>query len=432
MKKIMTACLLISSFSLVTDGYCSAPAASPQTAPAPATPPKQEIARDVPVTVHLSATPSPFIAEDKKYLVYEVFLTNFKKNTIELTNLAIGGKNSAKPIATFDEAALTTMMAPIGVAYSPDDATIILPGMQKIVYIWLPLETDADIPKELSHTFTVQPMNDDARNISFSPGLMTTNTNDPVIVGVPLLGDNWIAGNGPSNTSEHRRAYRVGDGKVYYSQRFAIDFVRIGLDGLTYKGDKTKNSSYYSYQSDVYSVAPGRVVDIMDHVPENVPNSGITAVAIDIKNMAGNYIMVDLGDNKYALYAHLIPGSLKVKPGDSVAKGQVLAQLGNSGNSSEPHLHLQITDAPSILFANGLPYGFNEFSIRPGQYIDGPTIQVKIIGDVYTNYKNQLMVENSVVKFPDKLTVEKQDDDNSQSDDSQDDKQTDNDNDSQN
>ena len=78
----------------------------------------------------------------------------------------------------------------------------------------------------------------------------------------------------------------------------------------------------------------------------------------------GNHVVLDLGDGVHAVLAHLRRGSVRVRPGDRVAAaGQPLAACGNSGNSSEPHLHFQLMDHPSVLLAAGLPMAFDHFQI---------------------------------------------------------------------
>ena len=78
---------------------------------------------------------------------------------------------------------------------------------------------------------------------------------------------------------------------------------------------------------------------------------------------AGNYVVLDFGRGRYALYAHLIPGSIRVAPGEEVLRGQVLGLAGNSGNSDAPHLHFHIMDGPDPLKSNGLPCVFKKYTI---------------------------------------------------------------------
>ena len=84
--------------------------------------------------------------------------------------------------------------------------------------------------------------------------------------------------------------------------------------------------------------------------------------------MAGNHVVIDHGNGEYSLYAHLKPGSILVKPGNRVTAGTVLAQLGSSGNSTEPHLHFQVCDAADALMCAGIPVQFNNVSLPFADY----------------------------------------------------------------
>jgi murein DD-endopeptidase MepM/ murein hydrolase activator NlpD len=112
----------------------------------------------------------------------------------------------------------------------------------------------------------------------------------------------------------------------------------------------------------VLAVADGKVVEVKDGIVENVPNQP-PVVPITLETVAGNHINLDLGGGVYAMYAHLQPGSLKVKLGDTVKRGQVIALLGNTGNSTEPHLHFQLMDRNSPLMSEGLPYKLPPYTI---------------------------------------------------------------------
>lgn len=150
-----------------------------------------------------------------------------------------------------------------------------------------------------------------------------------------------------------------GSGNGHYlnpNQRFAVDF-QVSVDVApgqrsNHKGDGSKNSDYYAYGQDILAPADGTVVAVVDGVPENPP--GLT----DIYYRFGNAITLSLGNGEYALLAHLQTGSTKVRVGDRVLRGQVLARCGNSGNSTAPHLHFQISDSPTLSVAASLPVQF--------------------------------------------------------------------------
>jgi murein DD-endopeptidase MepM/ murein hydrolase activator NlpD len=77
----------------------------------------------------------------------------------------------------------------------------------------------------------------------------------------------------------------------------------------------------------------------------------------------GNRVVLDLGDGRFAVYAHLQAGSVAVKQGDRITRGQHLAKVGSSGTSGGPHLHFQLTDRPAVVAGDGMPYVFDAFEL---------------------------------------------------------------------
>src|SRR5262249_34890594 len=152
--------------------------------------------------------------------------------------------------------------------------------------------------------------------------------------------------NALSNASSHRRTLLALEGRATIAQRFAIDFTRIDAQGSAFHGDPANNGNWAAYGADVLAVASGRIVTLRDGLPENDPTSDRKAIPISVVTAPGNYIVLDLGHGRFALYAHLKPGSFRVRQGDRVHTGQVLALLGNSGKADAPHLHFQIMDRP--------------------------------------------------------------------------------------
>jgi hypothetical protein len=160
------------------------------------------------------------------------------------------------------------------------------------------------------------------------------------VVRAPVRGSAWIAFNALYNDT-HRRAFVPVDGKERIAQRFAIDWMCLGPDGRLFHGDSKSNANFYDYGAEVLAVADAQISDLKDGLPENAGSNEPSTRHITLDNLVGNYLVLDLGHGRFALYAHLQPGSLKVKLGDKVKAGQVLARLGNSGNSDAPHLHFQ-------------------------------------------------------------------------------------------
>ena len=122
----------------------------------------------------------------------------------------------------------------------------------------------------------------------------------------------------------------------------------------------------------------GKVILVKDGIPENIPGhfgEGSLAVVMSSETLAGNTIALDLGGNQFAHYDHLQPGSLRVKVGQRVRRGQVLALIGNSGSSFEPHLHFELTTDARTLYGEGLPYTLDQYHGLPLQdvRVDFPT-----------------------------------------------------------
>jgi len=124
-------------------------------------------------------------------------------------------------------------------------------------------------------------------------------------------------------------------------------------------------------------------------------------VPITLITVGGNHVALDIGGGKYALYAHVQPGSLRVKVGDHVKRGQVLALLGNSGNSTEPHVHFQIADGPTFLSSEGLPYAMESFDVvgRCG-IAAGPPPSIQCTRKSPVVVKQGIPLENELVRFP--------------------------------
>ncbi|PYI57257.1 M23 family metallopeptidase [Paenibacillus flagellatus] len=153
---------------------------------------------------------------------------------------------------------------------------------------------------------------------------------------LPFQGDWYVFWGGENVLANYHYAVE--------SQRYAYDFVQV-KDGYSYKGDPSKNESYYAYGQKVVSPQDGTVVHVVNDIADNVPVGAMNA-----EQPAGNVVVIDHGNGEFSFLAHLKTGSATVKVGDSVTKGQVVGLCGNSGNSSEPHLHVQVSDS-SDLFA---------------------------------------------------------------------------------
>jgi hypothetical protein len=162
--------------------------------------------------------------------------------------------------------------------------------------------------------------------------IMTSPPRDAVTVGNPLS-ESWDVVSGG-------RSALVNNHWTLAVQRHAVDIVAL-TDGRTYRGDRTRLENFLIFGDPVLAVADARVTAAVDGVPDE-PVGGRTWRA-----MEGNHAVLDIGGGHHVLYGHLKRGSLRVRVGDEVRRGQVIGQVGDSGNSDEPHLHIQVQSTPA-------------------------------------------------------------------------------------
>jgi len=141
-------------------------------------------------------------------------------------------------------------------------------------------------------------------------------------------------------------------------QRYALDFVQVDGGLSRHGGRGTRLDDYHCYGSDILAAAGGTVMHLEDRIPD-APFVGHGFCDFTARSFLGNYVMIQHADDEHALYAHLIRGSVRVRPGEQVAQGQVIGRCGHSGHSSEPHLHFQLQDSPDIFRGMGLPVRFS-------------------------------------------------------------------------
>lgn len=160
-------------------------------------------------------------------------------------------------------------------------------------------------------------------------------------------------------------------------EEFGLDIAKLGETGLSHKGTGTRFDDYYGYGADILAAADGRVIEMADDQSEDPtamqrPDETQEAYfkrlqkeqaeRLEKGSLLGNFVLIDHGQSEFALYAHLKPGSVRVKTGDQVKAGDVIGKLGSSGNSTEPHLHFQISDKPGLGGA-GIPVNFSNLTI---------------------------------------------------------------------
>jgi len=334
--------------------------------------------------------PTAFPSGPHVYVMYELQLTNFWPAPLTLSRIEVLDADApdAQPIAAFETEQLVTMLQPLGgkTLSDPKERLEIADGQSAIAFMSVAFDRNAHIPDRLIHRVS-------AADSGVEGAAIATHYTELHVLGPPVEGANWLAEDGPSNDQDnhHRRGLIIIDGRLVDSRRYAIDWKQI-RDGASFSGDARDVHSYYSYGKAVLAVADGRVVMARDGLPDNIPGHGESfhpAVPITLDTVAGNTITLDLGGGQFAYYMHLQPGSLRVKAGDRVRRGQVVARIGASGDAREPHVHFEVTTSSKLAAGHGVPYLIDRYRCKSAS--DGP-MELRV---------HELPLGNSLVEFGD-------------------------------
>lgn len=194
------------------------------------------------------------------------------------------------------------------------------------------------------------------------------------VLAFPLRGEWWAINSPADQVPSH--------GTDFLAQRYAIDFVRMNASSTLYYRDTVAllrhlsvgvaASEFFAWGQPVFAAAPGRVVAVGDGWPDRTRVNLFAELARatfvppqvrsggDLRPLAGNYVMIE-GRDGVAFHAHLQLQSARVRLGQQVAVGEIIGLVGNSGNSTMPHLHFHLMDGPDPFTAQGLPFAFDSY-----------------------------------------------------------------------
>lgn len=357
----------------------------------------------VPFDIRVPRPPLAVHADGAMHLSYELHVTNIGTKERAISRLEVFGASGGSPLIAWDSSAVRGASRVFG-APPTANGTILPAGRQSVIYLWIDIADAQKVPSQLQHRIIVSPPDSatSARRDTLDGYLVPVQERPPRVLAPPFSGGPWIAVNGPSNTSGHRRTFIPIAGEARIAQRFATDWVKLGADGLLFHGDSTKNANWYGYGTPILAVADGIVTEVKDGIIENVPNSPTMAVPITLETVGGNHVILDIGGGLFAFYAHLQPGSLRVSLGQRVKKGQVVGLLGNSGNSTAPHLHFHVGDTSSPLGTEGQPFVFDLYDRldRLTGDVESMTGAWKQPATGARRVTKELPLENTVVRFP--------------------------------
>lgn len=301
------------------------------------------------------------------HLVYELELTNTKPAAATLQRIdVLDADHPSRVLATYAGPSLVASLRTL--KPSPADSAVIPFGASRLFYVELAIKPDV-VPRALIQRFRLLGAANPGPKTPATPLAYTAGRIDVVraplpVLAPPLHGPGWVAINGCCNSGiTHRGSFQGVNGGLYDAQRFAIDWMRVDAQGELVHGDPTDVSHYVDYGAKVYAVADGTVVDVLDNLPDQSPGKLPDPTTITLRTVEGNHVTIDMGHGLFVFYAHLKKGSVRVARGDHVKAGEVIGELGNSGNTSAPHLHIHVMDGPSAIASDGLPYVIDRFDL---------------------------------------------------------------------
>ena len=304
--------------------------------------------------------------DGRQHVVYELLMINANATPATLQKVeVVSAADPTRTIVTYQGGELLAHLH--STAHTPVTSPRIEFNGVRVFLIDLALPAGAAPPARLMHRLTLRggatpaPQPQTPVTLEYLIAPLTLSANVPKI-GPPLKGRHWVALNGCCEPSGvHRSTNLSVNGGLYFAQRFAIDWMQLDEAGRLVKGNPADVHSWTSYDSDVLAVADGRVVETQQDLNDQPTGSLPDPKTITLANVDGNHIVLDLGNGAFAFYAHLRQNSISVSPGQNVKRGQVLAKLGNTGNTSAPHLHFHLVDGTSTLGSNGIPYVIDTF-----------------------------------------------------------------------
>ena len=383
-------------------------AATLMPAAAAAAPPRQDPDSFTPLALDVLDPPWAVKGSDGRlHAVYEIRLVNTTSLPWQVTGVrAHSATGRGRLLARWSGSRVRGVLRSLRTG---NDTRRVGPGEGALLHLTFSARSRARMPTRLVHVLRLANPDPDngapARLVEVGARTRVIRRT-PAVLGPPLAGDRWVAADGCCLARRHVRAFQPVGGGMFLAQRFAIDWERLDENGRLWVGDDSVLSNWEGYGENILAVADGTVVRAIDGLPNQVPGAlpqGLNPLQAD-----GNAVFLRLRDGRIVMYAHMIPGSVTVQAGDRVVRGQILGRLGNSGNSSAPHLHLHVVDRNAIFAANGLPYVFSRFQVT-GRIAStdafnhaeatGTPVQ---LGPVRTGPRhNQLPLDQVIVTWPD-------------------------------
>jgi hypothetical protein len=355
----------------------------------------------LPLIQDVEFPPSIVRSGGQSHLFYELHLTSFLGR--EMTLLRVDVLDEAEhSVKSLDQNEIARRLVRAGKQPNPKENCVLDSGSRSVLFLQLSFENKQAVPDALIHRVTVgfrRKGVEHAKLCGVGPAVPVIEA-EPLVIAPPVRPGIWLAGNGPGDGPVgHRLSLQAWNGRLVSNQRYALDFMKFGGDRRLVRGKSSINANWTSYGEEVLAVADGVVIEAKDGIVENTPGEEY-AVPGDLDNAAGNRLVLKIGPDRYAAYAHLKPHSLRVKTGDQVRKGQALGLIGNSGISDAPHLHFHLINAASFFGGESIPYLFEYFDLLgPYQNPDEQPDKAWSPQSPPSRRHNELPIGDGVIRF---------------------------------
>ncbi len=321
---------------------------------------QQELHESWPLPLEVSAPTAPALQAvgRQQTLVYELLVSNLGSQPFTLKELLVSDEKD-RPLAVIrgerwgSIAASLPGSPPLGEAPS---GLALAPGSRALLYLWAELEEGRAAPTMVQHEFLASARNRQGEWNHSGPALPLAPA--PMVIAPPVRGGTWWVSNGLGNDTNHRRFY-VASGSLMIPQRFGADFHRLDPEGNNAVNKGRSLEDFHAYGEPLYAVADGEVLVVHDGLPDWP--AGKAPQGLKWRDMPGNHVILKLGPRAHAMYVHMQAGRMQVKAGQLVEEGDLLGYIGNSGNSSAPHLHFHLADRPSVNQSRGIPFHFRSY-----------------------------------------------------------------------
>ncbi len=385
---------------LMASGLCVVPAGAMARIPPPEGPPPE-------VTAIQVTAPGPpryvFGSDRREHVDYDLVITNAFTAEVTLKSLTVTGPGKRLLELTGEALAAHTHQIIAGEpsARIPASSTVVT-----LVDVVLPRSAGRSVPRRLSNQidYTIPQgvlFREAIGSTTVHGPVLETTRRAPVLIASPVRGSGWVDANGccADPTSRHRNAVLSANGTYVTPEMFDIDWSQIA-HGSLFSGDGKQLSDWPSFGAPIYAVANGTVVSTITdrpEVPPFAPESGNPTVHTP-KDFGGNEIIEKIGPGVYAAYEHLQTGSVVFRPGQRVRTGEPIARLGNTGNTTAPHLHFGIHDGPDPLTSNSLPFEIDHFTLEGNVAPSSTPTHVVIAGPARPQRRAEPLVD-SVCSF---------------------------------